>query len=150
MNIGLKRLDRMVASIPFTRCLCYKPERFRIISLSPYTSKVKIVTQTFHRLHVWIEESKQKNIWITIFKTLKNHFFHRCLKELCPALIQMATSKILIQEWLSELMINSWENWKNTASTQTLQTELSGNERLNYQEWFHKFNQYFSMFYNVL
>ena len=27
-NIGLKRLVRMVASIPFIRCLCYKPERF--------------------------------------------------------------------------------------------------------------------------
>ena len=26
MNIGLKRLVRLTASIPFTRCLCYKPE----------------------------------------------------------------------------------------------------------------------------
>ena len=34
MNIGLKRLVRMVTSISFTRCLCYKPERFIIISLS--------------------------------------------------------------------------------------------------------------------
>ena len=34
----------MVASIPFTRCLCYKPERFRIISLSlPTQAKSKLL-----------------------------------------------------------------------------------------------------------
>ena len=33
VNIGLKILVRMVTSIPFTRCLCYKPERFRIVSI---------------------------------------------------------------------------------------------------------------------
>ena len=44
MNIGLKRLARMVASIPSTRCLCYKPERLRLsLSLPPTQAKSKLL-----------------------------------------------------------------------------------------------------------
>ena len=44
VNIGLKQVFRMVASIPLIRCLCYKPERIRpFLFLSPNTSQIKIV-----------------------------------------------------------------------------------------------------------
>ena len=74
----------MVASIPFTRCLCYKPERFRFISPPPpYTSKVKIVLLR----KSWLAYVKDLFIYLFIFAREKQIDLQKSLKvcscELC-------------------------------------------------------------------
>ena len=47
VNIGLKKVFRMVTSIPWIRCLCYKPERIEDIPSLPPTQAKNVCTHSF-------------------------------------------------------------------------------------------------------